>query len=233
MDRKLLLVDDDLLMTDSLGFLLHQEGYQVSVAGSGAEALESARVTSPDLVLLDVGLPDLNGIEVCRRLRAFWNGPVIVLTARRQEADKVIGLDAGADDYVTKPFSSSELLARIRANLRRQQQPAGGPTALGELSVGELVINRDSRTVTMSGRRVHLSAREYDLLLLLAERTGMALPRQYLFETIWGPKFYGDERALDVYIRALRKKIEPDPDRPTYILTVRGVGYRLANPEID
>ena len=153
-----------------------------------------------------------------------------MLTARRQEADKVIGLDAGADDYVTKPFSSSELLARIRANLRRSQQPAGGPAALGELVVDELVIDRDGRTVSMAGRPVHLSAREFDLLLLLAERTGMALPRQYLFETIWGPKFYGDERALDVYIRALRKKIEPDPDRPTYILTVRGVGYRLAAP---
>jgi DNA-binding response OmpR family regulator len=217
-------------MTDSLGFLLQQEGYEVDVASTGADALEATRTAAPDLVLLDVGLPDLNGIEVCRRLRSFWNGPVIVLTARRQEADKVIGLDAGADDYVTKPFSSSELLARIRANLRRARQPAVGPTALGQLAVGELVIDRDGRTVTMAGRPIHLSAREFDLLLLLAERTGMALPRQYLFETIWGPKFYGDERALDVYIRALRKKIEPDPDRPTYILTVRGIGYRLASP---
>src|SRR6478736_1073563 len=130
--------------------------------------------------------------------RQFWCGPVIVLTARRQEADKVIGLDAGADDYVTKPFSSSELLARIRAGLRRTQQVTGGTP-------------------------VHLSARELDLLLLLAERAGMALPRRYLFDTIWGPRFYGDERALDVYIRALRKKIEPDPDRPAYIHTVRGV----------
>jgi len=230
MDRKLLIIDDDPLMTDSLGFLLQQEGYDVAVAGSGAEALETARANTPDLVLLDVGLPDLNGIEVCRRLRGFWNGPVIVLTARRHEADKVIGLDAGADDYVTKPFSSSELLARIRANLRRSLQPTGGPAALGELVVGNLVVDRDGRTVCMSGRQIHLSAREFDLLLLLVERTGMALPRQYLFETIWGPKFYGDERALDVYIRALRKKIEPDPDRPTYILTVRGVGYRLAAP---
>ena len=230
MDRKLLIVDDDPLMTDSLGFLLQQEGYEVEVAGSGADALAAAKINAPDLVLLDVGLPDLNGIEVCRRLRGFWNGPVIVLTARRQEADKVIGLDAGADDYVTKPFASSELLARIRANLRRAQQPSGGPAVLGALVVDELVIDRDGRTVNMAGRPVHLSAREFDLLLLLAERTGMALPRQYLFETIWGPRFYGDERALDVYIRALRKKIEPDPDRPTYILTVRGVGYRLAAP---
>jgi DNA-binding response OmpR family regulator len=232
-DRRLLLVDDDPLMTDSLAFLLQQEGYEVTVAATGTDALHMARATPPDLVLLDVGLPDLNGVEVCRRLRQFWNGPVIVLTARRQEADKVIGLDAGADDYVTKPFSSSELLARIRAGLRRSQQSAGGPTALGELVVGELRINRDGRTVTMAGKQIHLSARELDLLLLLAERAGMALPRRYLFDTIWGPRFYGDERALDVYIRALRKKIEPDPDRPAYIHTVRGVGYRLEPPAED
>jgi two-component system, OmpR family, response regulator VicR len=230
MDRRLLIVDDDPLMTDSLEFLLQQEGYDVAVAATGSDALQAIRKSPPDLVLLDVGLPDLNGVEVCRRLRSFWNGPVIVLTARRQEADKVIGLDAGADDYVTKPFSSSELLARIRAGLRRAQHSAGGPAIIGELVVGDLRINRDARTVTMAGRPVHLSARELDLLLLLAERAGMALPRRYLFDTIWGPRFYGDERALDVYIRALRKKIEPDPDRPAYIHTVRGVGYRLEQP---
>ena len=230
MDRRLLIVDDDPLLTDSLEFLLQQEGYNVAVAATGSDALTAVRSSPPDLVLLDVGLPDLNGVEVCRRLRAFWNGPVIVLTARRQEADKVIGLDAGADDYVTKPFSSSELLARIRAGLRRAQQSVSGPPLAGELAVGELRINRDARTVTMAGQPVHLSARELDLLLLLAERAGMALPRRYLFDTIWGPRFYGDERALDVYIRSLRKKIEPDPDRPAYIHTVRGVGYRLEQP---
>lgn len=230
MDTKLLIVDDDPLMTDSLGFLLQQEGYEVAVAGTGIEALELARSGSPDLVLLDVGLPDLNGVEVCRRLRAFWHGPVIVLTARRQEADKVIGLDAGADDYVTKPFSSSELLARIRAGLRRAKRVGAGLVTLGEIIVGDLYINRDSRTVSVAGQAVHLSARELDLLILLAERAGMALPRRYLFDSIWGPRFFGDERALDVYIRALRKKIEPDPDRPVYILTVRGVGYRLECP---
>jgi DNA-binding response OmpR family regulator len=230
MDRRLLIVDDDPLLTDSLEFLLQQEGYDVAVAGTGTDALDIVRTSPPDLVLLDVGLPDLNGVEVCRRLRGFWNGPVIVLTARRQEADKVIGLDAGADDYITKPFSSSELLARIRAGLRRAQQSVGGPAIAGELVVGDLRINRDARTVTMAGQPIHLSARELDLLLLLAERAGMALPRRYLFDTIWGPRFYGDERALDVYIRSLRKKIEPDPDRPAYIHTVRGVGYRLEQP---
>ena len=230
MDSRLLLVDDDPLMTDSLEFLLRQEGYDVIVAATAGDALESARQTPPDLVLLDVGLPDLNGVEACRRLRGFWNGPVIMLTARRQEADKVIGLDAGADDYVTKPFASSELLARVRANLRRARQPSGGPAALGNLQVGGLHIDRDARTVAVDGQTIHLSAREFDLLMLLAERAGMVLPRRYLFDTIWGANFYGDERALDVYIRALRKKIEPDPDRPVYIHTVRGVGYRLELP---
>jgi DNA-binding response OmpR family regulator len=230
MDSRLLLVDDDPLMTDSLEFLLRQEGYDVVVSATASDALESARQTPPDLVLLDVGLPDLNGMEACRRLRGFWNGPVIMLTARRQEADKVIGLDAGADDYVTKPFASSELLARVRANLRRSRQPSGGPAALGELLVGGLHIDRDARTVAVDGQTIHLSAREFDLLLLLAERAGMVLQRRYLFDTIWGANFYGDERALDVYIRALRKKIEPDPDRPVYIHTVRGVGYRLEFP---
>src|SRR3954452_5043283 len=133
MDRQLLIVDDDPLMTDSLAFLLQQEGYEVTVAATGTDALHMARATPPDLVLLDIGLPDLNGVEVCRRLRTFWNGPVIMLTARRQEADKVIRLDAGADHYVTKPFASSELLARVRPNLRRSRQPGGRTATLGPL----------------------------------------------------------------------------------------------------
>jgi DNA-binding response OmpR family regulator len=182
-------------------------------------------------VLLDVGLPDLSGIEACRRLRAFWGGPIIMLTARRQETDTVIGLDAGADDYVAKPFKPSELLARIRAGLRRVQRHGSGPAPRGELVVGEVRMDRDARTLRVRDRPVHLSAREFDLLQLLVERPGTVLTRRYLFDTIWGPDFFGDERALDVYIRALRKKIEPDPDRPTYIQTVRGVGYRLVAPD--
>jgi DNA-binding response OmpR family regulator len=230
MDAQLLLVDDDQLLTDSLGFVLRQEGYRVRVAATAAEGLESARRAPPDLVLLDVGLPDLSGVEACRRLRAFWSGPVIVLTGRRQEADKVVGLDAGADDYVTKPFSSNELLARIRAALRRARQPLAGPAAQGPLVIGDWRIDRDARTVAVGGRPVHLSAREFDLLRLLAERPGHAVTRRYLFDTIWGPDFYGDERALDVYVMALRKKLEADPYHPRHIRTVRGVGYRLEPP---
>ena len=231
MDAQLLLVDDDPLLTDSLGFLLKQEGYQVRAATTATEGIESARRHPPDLVLLDIGLPDLNGVEACRRLRTFWSGPVIMLTARRQETDKVVGLDAGADDYITKPFAQTELLARVRAALRRARQPASGPAVQGELSAGDLTIDLDARTVTVRGTPVHVSAREFDLLHLLADRPGRVLTRRYLFDSIWGADFYGDVRALDVYIRALRKKIEPDPDNPSHIHTIRGVGYKLEPPE--
>ena len=230
-ESKLLVVDDDPLLTDSLAFLLRQEGYDVAVAESAAAALDLARHAPPDLVILDVGLPDLNGVEACRRLRGFWGGPLIMLTARRQETDKVIGLDAGADDYVTKPFAPSELLARIRAGLRRAHRHGTGPAPRGELVVGDLRMDRDARTLVVRDQPVHLSAREFDLLQLLVERPGTVLPRRFLFDTIWGPGFFGDERALDVYIRALRKKVEPDPDTPSYIQTVRGVGYRLVLPD--
>ena len=201
------------------------------MAETAAAAFDVVRHAPPHLVLLDVGLPDLNGVEACRRLRAFWGGPIIMLTARRQETDKVIGLDAGADDYVTKPFAPSELLARIRAGLRRVHRDRADLATRGELVVGELRMDRDARTVVVRDRPIHLSAREFDLLQLLVERPGTVLTRRFLFDTIWGPDFFGDERALDVYIRALRKKVEPDPDTPSYIQTVRGVGYRLVSPD--
>jgi DNA-binding response OmpR family regulator len=232
MPARIIIVDDDTLLTDSLGFLLKQEGYDVTVAGSASEALGLMGRWLPDLVLLDVGLPDLSGVEVCRRLRSDWPGPIIMLTARRQDADKVIGLDSGADDYVTKPFVSTELLARVRAALRRAQQSGRGGLPLGTIDLIDLQIDRDARAVTVRGTPIYLSAREFDLLLLLAERPGHVVTRRFLIDTIWGPDFYGDERALDVYIHALRKKIEPDPERPQYLQTVRGVGYRL-DPSID
>lgn len=232
MPARILIVDDDTLLTDSLTFLLRQEGYDVSVAGTGSDALSMTRRWTPELVLLDVGLPDLSGVEVCRRLRADWNGAIIMLTARRQDADKVVGLDAGADDYVTKPFVSTELLARVRAGLRRTQLGTRGPAPLGTVAVRDLRIDRDARMVTVRETQVALSAREFDLLALLADRPGHVVTRRFLIDSIWGPDFYGDERALDVYMRALRKKIEPDPDRPEYLQTVRGVGYRL-DPAVD
>ena len=227
---RVVVVEDDPLQAESLAFILRQEGYAVDLASTGAEALVFARSQPPpDTVLLDVALPDLSGIEVVRRLRAGSNVPIIMLTARRNEIDKITGLDAGADDYVTKPFSHGELLARIRAQIRR------GPTAAltsesahGVFVVGQLRLDAGMRRVTRDERVIEVSAREFEILRRLAEAAGRVVERHQLFASVWGPTFYGDERALDVYIRMIRKKIEPDPSRPTYLHTVRGVGYRLA-----
>jgi DNA-binding response OmpR family regulator len=227
---RVMVVEDDPLQAESLAFILRQEGYVVELAATGAEALAAMRTQpAPDTVLLDVALPDLSGVEVARRLRAGSNVPIIMLTARRSEIDKITGLDAGADDYVTKPFSDGELLARIRAQMRRGPQEASHPEAHGVYQIGGLRIDRGMRRLSRDGRNIDLSAREFDILRLLAEAAGRVVERQHLFAAVWGPSFYGDERALDVYIRMIRKKIEPDPSRPIYLHTVRGVGYRLAD----
>jgi DNA-binding response OmpR family regulator len=227
MSAKILLVDDDPLLTDSLGYILKQEGYSVLVAATGAEALAPAGRDDPELVLLDISLPDLSGVEVCRRLQSSSTAPVIMLTARRQESDKIVGLDAGAADYVTKPFATGELLARVRAGLRRTRQE-GHPAP--RIEVGGMVVDIAAHRVTVDRRSAELSAREFELLRLLAESAGRVVTRRRLFDTVWGPDFFGDERALDVYMRLLRKKLEADPDHPSYIRTVRGVGYRLSAP---
>jgi two-component system response regulator RegX3 len=224
-------VEDDPLQAEALAFILRQEGYVVELAATGAEGLAAARgQPPPDTVLLDVALPDLSGVEVARRLRAGSSVPIIMLTARRSESDKITGLDAGADDYVSKPFSPGELLARIRAQIRRGGQLSGtaGEATHGVYTVGGLHIDTGMRRLTRDGRVIELSAREFDILKLLAEAVGRVVERQQLFASVWGPGFYGDERALDVYIRMIRKKIEPDPGRPRYLHTLRGVGYRLA-----
>jgi two-component system response regulator RegX3 len=223
-------VEDDPLQAESLAFILRQEGYQVELALSGAAALAAARAQPPpDTILLDVALPDLSGVEVVRRVRAGSNVPIIMLTARRNEIDKITGLDAGADDYVTKPFSHGELLARIRAQIRRGQGAAlAVETTHGVYTVGALRIDTGMRRLTRRDRIIELSAREFDIVRLLAEAAGRVVDRHQLFVHVWGPSFFGDERALDVYIRMIRKKLEPDPSHPMYLHTVRGVGYRLA-----
>jgi DNA-binding response OmpR family regulator len=226
---RVVVVEDDPLQAESLAFILRQEGYVVELASTGLEALAVARSQpAPDTVLLDVSLPDLSGVEVARRLRAGSNVPIIMLTARRNEIDKITGLDAGADDYLTKPFSHGELLARIRAQIRRGPTSAAGQVAHGVYRVGQLHVDAGMRRVTREERVIDVSAREFDILRLLAEAAGRVVERHQLFTSVWGPAFYGDERALDVYIRMIRKKIEPDPSRPIYLHTVRGVGYRLA-----
>lgn len=227
---RVVVVEDDPLQAESLAFILRQEGYVVDVASTGAQALALARTQpAPDTVLLDVALPDLSGIEVARRLRAGSKVPIIMLTARRNEIDKITGLDAGADDYLTKPFSHGELLARIRAQIRRGLVSAA-PTdgSHGVYTIGALRIDTGTRRLTRGERAIDVSAREFDILRLLAEAAARVVERQQLFASVWGPSFFGDERALDVYIRMIRKKIEPDPSRPMYLHTVRGVGYRLA-----
>jgi DNA-binding response OmpR family regulator len=227
---RVVVVEDDPLQAESLAFILRQEGYIVDLAATGAEALAVLRTQPPpDTILLDVALPDLSGVEVARRLRAGSNVPIIMLTARRNEIDKITGLDAGADDYLTKPFSHGELLARIRAQLRRGLVAgASGEVAHGVFTIGALRIDTGSRRLTRGERVIEVSAREFDILRLLAEAAERVVERQQLFASVWGPSFYGDERALDVYIRMIRKKIEPDPSNPMYLHTVRGVGYRLA-----
>jgi DNA-binding response OmpR family regulator len=227
---RVVVVEDDPLQAEALAFILRQEGYVVDLAATGAEALAIARTQpAPDTVLLDVALPDLSGVEVARRLRAGSNVPIIMLTARRNEIDKITGLDAGADDYVTKPFSHGELLARIRAQIRRAPAAAiAADTSNGVFTIGQLRLDTGMRRVTREERVIEVSAREFEILRRLAEAAGRVVDRHQLFTGVWGPAFYGDERALDVYIRMIRKKIEPDPSRPVYLHTVRGVGYRLA-----
>ncbi|HEY2593210.1 MAG TPA: response regulator transcription factor, partial [Chloroflexota bacterium] len=227
---RVVVVEDDPLQAESLAFILRQEGYVVDLASTGAEGLLLARgQPAPDTVLLDVALPDLSGVEVARRLRAGSNVPIIMLTARRNEIDKITGLDAGADDYVTKPFSHAELLARIRAQIRRSPaSPSATEAWHGVYTVGQLRLDAGMRRLTRADRVIDVSAREFEILRHLAEAAGHVVERQQLFTAVWGPNFFGDERALDVYIRMIRRKIEPDPSRPMYLHTVRGVGYRLA-----
>jgi two-component system response regulator RegX3 len=181
-------------------------------------------------VVLDVSLPDLSGVEVTRRLRTYSDVPVVMLTARREQVDKVVGLDTGADDYITKPFETNEVLARIRVQLRRRTLASAAPPPGDRvLAVGDLQLDTGTRRVELRGNLIALSAREFDILRLLAEAEGRVVERQHLFAAVWGADFFGNDRALDVYVRLLRRKIEPNPTTPRYLHTVRGVGYRLAD----
>jgi len=223
---KILVVDDEETMVRSLSALLTREGYAVAVATDGPQALEAARTERPDLILLDVMLPGADGIEVCRQIRTWSAVPIIMLTAKTAEVDKVVGLEVGADDYVTKPFGPRELVARVKANLRRAQMQAQ-EAALDLLHSGEVVLDIGRHLVTVRGKEVALSPKEFDLLRVLMSHPGRVLGRDYLLNQVWGEDFFGDTRTLDVHIRWLREKIESDPSNPTYIQTVHGVGYRF------
>ncbi|ARU60813.1 DNA-binding response regulator [Tumebacillus avium] len=230
MDYKILVVDDELPIADILKFSLEKENYQVVMAHDGQEAVDKATAELPDLILLDVMLPKKDGFAVCREIRAFSSVPIIMLTARDSEIDKVLGLEIGADDYVTKPFSNRELMARVKANLRRQQQPADAKSA-GEqkprYTVGDLVIDTATYEVSKHGVDMGLTHREFELLVYLIKHRGTVLTREQLLQEVWGYDYYGDVRTVDVTIRRLREKIEDDPSNPEYIMTRRGVGYTL------
>ena len=227
---RILVVEDEPLIADSLAYSLRRDGFEVDVATDGPGALRQAAERLPDLVVLDLILPGLDGLEVCRRLRNGSPVPVIMLTARGEESDRVAGLELGADDYLVKPFSFRELLARIRATLRRVSLDQGLAEA-GPLKVGQLTLDREAHRVLKQGHPLDLSVREFDLLEALMGQAGRALTREALLGAVWGSDWVGDPRTLDVHVRWLRMKVEDDPAEPRYIQTVRGMGYRFAGPE--
>ncbi|TCS95521.1 two-component system response regulator VicR [Hazenella coriacea] len=234
MSSKILVVEDEKPIADIIKFNLEKEGYQVDCIHDGSEAIESVLSSPPDLMLLDLMLPGADGIEVCRRVRQHHQFPIIMLTAKDSELDKVLGLEIGADDYVTKPFSNRELLARIKANLRRIQTQ-NEPTTLeaknkNSLTVGELSIDANSFVVTKRGKTIDLTHKEFDLLLNLAKHVNQVLTREHLLQSVWGYDYFGDVRTVDVAIRRLREKIEDDPGAPKYIITRRGIGYTMRDP---
>ncbi len=222
---RVLVVEDEESFSDALSFMLRREGYDVAVADDGAKALEEFDRNGADLVLLDLMLPGVSGTEVCRSLRQRSSVPIIMVSAKDSEVDKVVGLELGADDYVTKPFSSRELVARIRAVLRRH----GEPTELlpDVFEVGPIRIDVDRHVVAVRGESVSMPLKEFDLLELLMRNAGRVLTRAQLIDRVWGSDYVGDTKTLDVHIKRLRSKVEADPATPELIVTVRGLGYKM------
>ncbi|GAB0170238.1 response regulator YycF [Lysinibacillus sp. CTST325] len=235
MDKTILVVDDEKPIADILQFNLIKEGYKVICAYDGDEALAKVEEEQPDLMLLDIMLPKRDGMEVCREVRKKYDFPIIMLTAKGSEIDKVLGLEMGADDYVTKPFSTRELIARVKANMRRLQVVP--PTAeeveeeSNEIVVGSLVIQPDAYLVLKRDEAIELTHREFELLHYLGKHIGQVMTREHLLQTVWGYDYFGDVRTVDVTIRRLREKIEDNPSHPAWIVTRRGVGYYLRNPD--
>lgn len=231
---RILVVEDEAVLRETLEYNLARQGYEVVTAGDGSIALEKARRLQPDLILLDLMLPGVDGLEVCRLIRQESRTPILILTARADQVDKVVGLELGADDYMTKPFHMRELLARIKAILRRVKlEKAEGPdtgsedTASSKLVMGDLVINSRRGEVALANVPLKLKPKEFELLRFLARHKGVVLSRELILQRVWGWDFVGGSRTVDVHIRWLREKIEPDPARPTRIVTVRGMGYRF------
>ncbi len=230
--KTILVVEDDATLLDVLRYNMTREGYSVVTAQDGQEALAVARAEKPDLLILDIMLPYLSGLDVCRILRKEMSAPILMLTAKADEIDKVVGLEIGADDYVTKPFSLRELVARVRAMLRRAEMPSdeagnGGEEARRPVQVGNLSIDLERHVVSLDEETVSLSPKEFELLAFLAQNRRRVFSRDYLLDKVWGYEYAGDTRTVDVHVRWLRQKIESDPGHPTRLLTVRGVGYKL------
>ncbi|MDR6225405.1 response regulator YycF [Desmospora profundinema] len=234
MSAKILVVEDERPIADILQFNLSKEGYEVDCVYDGDTAVERVYDTPPDLILLDLMLPGIDGIEVCRKVRQSFQIPIIMVTAKDSEVDKVLGLEIGADDYVTKPFSNRELLARIKANLRRSKDNGNrSAPAANTLRVGALTIDQGSYIVKKENDPVDLTHREFELLSYMAKHVNQVLTREHLLQSVWGYDYFGDVRTVDVTIRRLREKIEDDPSQPQYIITRRGIGYTMRNPDSD
>lgn len=222
-NKKILVVDDEKKIVDIVAFNLHKEGYDVICAYDGEEGLALALKEKPELIILDIMMPRMDGFEVCRKVREKSQIPIIMLTARVEEVDKVLGLELGADDYVTKPFSNRELMARIKANLRRTDIPSVQNESVQ--TFGELVIDSGKYEVRRNGEVIELTHREFELIKFLATQSSQVFSREALLEKVWGYEYFGDVRTVDVTIRRLRSKIEDNPESPKYVLTKRGVGY--------
>lgn len=234
MSDKILVVEDEVSLQETLAYNLRRQGYEVEVVGDGASALQLARTSHPDLILLDIMLPGIDGFEVCRILRQEMNTPVLMLTARDDEIDRVVGLEVGADDYLTKPFSMRELMARVKAMLRRvrlirEEIESSTPPAISTnvLVFDDLILDINRREVRLNDQPLALKPKEYELLLFLGQNRGLVLSREHILERVWGWDFIGDSRTVDVHVRWLREKIEQDAANPQRIITVRGAGYRF------
>ena len=226
---KILVVDDEKVLVKGIKFNLENEGYQVEVGYDGEEAVEQARTGQFDLIILDLMMPKIDGLQACMKIREFSNVPVIMLTARGEDADKIIGFECGADDYITKPFNILELKARVRALLRRAGQTAQKEKNANRLERGAIALDVDQRAAWKNGQRVDLTAKEFDLIELFLRNPGRVYSRENLLNLVWGYEYIGEFRTVDVHVRRLREKLEPDPANPEYILTKWGVGYYFSS----
>jgi two-component system response regulator RegX3 len=224
---RILLVEDEDALADTIRYGLEREGFRVSVVADGRTALERFRADRPALVILDLMLPELSGLDVCRAIRAESDAPIVIVTAKDGEADKVAGLELGADDYVTKPFSVRELVSRVRAHLRRVAMTGASSGSVGAIQAGPVELDADRHEVRVRGDLVPLPPKEFALLAIFLRLKGRLLTRDHLIADVWGADYFGDTKTLDVHVKRLRQKIEEDPHRPVHLLTVRGLGYRF------